>query len=309
MGPGAARPFLIDTDTASDDAVALLMALRHPGVRVEAITVVAGNVSVEQGVQNALYTVELCGLETPVHTGAAAPLGRRLETAQVVHGQDGMGDLGLPLSGREPAAGDAVDVILATAERHAGALTLVTLGPLTNLALALRRTPALARQVARCVAMAGTGNGRGNVTPAAEYNVWVDPEAAQLVLASGLPITLVGWDISCASAVIDPATASRLRAIGSERARFAIDIQRRLDVFARQVSGLAGFDLADPVAMAVALDPGIARSERRRVVVGTGDGPDRGATAPGPVESGPGVEMVTQVSRERFLAMLEDALR
>ena len=99
------RRFLIDTDTASDDAVALVMALRHPGVRVEAITVVAGNVAVDQGVQNALYTVELCGRRTPVYRGAAAPLRRPLEIAEHVHGRDGMGDVGLPLAGRRPAAG------------------------------------------------------------------------------------------------------------------------------------------------------------------------------------------------------------
>jgi len=303
------RPFLIDTDTASDDAVALLMALRHPGVRVEAITVVAGNVPLDQGVQNALYTVELCGATTPVHAGAERPLRRPLETAQSVHGEDGMGDLGLPLAGRRPAPEAAVDVILATAARHAGSLTLVTLGPLTNVALALEREPALARQLARCVVMGGTGDGRGNVTPVAEYNIWVDPEAARRVLESGLRITLVGWDVSCASAVIDPATAARLRGLGSERARFAIDIQRQVDVFARETSGLAGFDLPDPIAMAVALEPGIARTERRRVGVATGDGPDRGAILPGPLDAESTVERVTRVPRERFLALLEAALR
>jgi purine nucleosidase len=303
------RPFLIDTDTASDDAVALVMALRHPGVRVEAITVVAGNVPCDQGVQNALYTVELCGATTPVHPGASQPLARPLETAQLVHGRDGMGDLGLPLSGRRPAPGDAVDVILATAERHAGALTLVTLGPLTNVARALQRAPELAQQVARCVAMGGTGSGPGNVTPLAEYNVWVDPEAARIVFESALPVTLVGWDISCASAVIDAATAARLRAIDTRLARFAVDIQRSVDEFAKRVSGLAGFDLPDPVAMAVALEPGIARSVRRRVRVATGDGPDRGATTLEPAEAGTGVELVTEVSRESFLALLQDALR
>jgi len=301
------RPFLIDTDTASDDAVALVMALRHPGVHVEAITVVAGNVPLAQAVQNALYTVELCGVTTPVHAGSERPLQRPLQTAQFVHGEDGMGELGLPLSGRAPASEDAVGVIVETAARQAGALTLVTLGPLTNIALALARSPAVAEQVARCVVMGGTGSGPGNVTPRAEYNLWVDPEAARQVFASGLEVTLVGWDISCASAVIDPATASRLRGLGSERARFAIDIQRSVDDHARRVSGLAGFDLPDPIAMAVALEPAIARTTRRTLTVATGDGPDRGADAPGP--PGPELEVVTAVPRERFLALLEDALR
>ena len=303
------RPFLIDTDTASDDAVALLMALRHPGVRVEAITVVAGNVPLEQAVQNALYTLELCGAATPVHAGAAAPLRRPLETAQFVHGQDGMGDLGLPLSGRRPGSEDAVGAIVETAARHAGALTLVTLGPLTNVALALRRAPVLAKQVQRCVVMGGTGSGPGNVTPRAEFNVWVDPEAARLVLDSELPLTVVGWDISCASAVIDAATAARLRDIGSERARFAMDIQRCVDDFARLKMGLAGFDLPDPIAMAVALEPRIAETARRRVRVGIGDGPDRGATTLEEAAEPGRCEVVTRVPRDRFLKMLGDALR
>ena len=109
-----ARHFLIDTDTASDDAVALVMAMQHPDVHVEAITVVAGNVPVDQGVQNALYTVELCGQAVPVHRGMPAPLTRPLETAQFVHGQDGMGDIGLPLTGRAAASADAIAVLRET---------------------------------------------------------------------------------------------------------------------------------------------------------------------------------------------------
>src|SRR5689334_20732856 len=150
------RPFLVDTDTASDDAVALVMALRHPDVRVEAITVVAGNVQVDQGVQNALYTAELCGARTPAHAGCRAPLVGPLQTAQHVHGRDGMGDIGLPLDGRAPADGHAVDVIVETAARLAGELTLVALGPLTNLAAALTREPAVASQLASLVVMGGT---------------------------------------------------------------------------------------------------------------------------------------------------------
>src|SRR6266487_1955623 len=127
------RHFLIDTDTASDDAVALVMALRDPNVQIEAITVVAGNVSLDQGVQNALYTIELCQKQVPVYRGMSSPLLRPLETAQFVHGQDGMGDIGLPLSGRRATDGHAVDAIRETIHRYAHNITLVTLGPLTNI--------------------------------------------------------------------------------------------------------------------------------------------------------------------------------
>ena len=149
------RHMLIDTDTASDDAVALVMALKSPEVQVEAITLVAGNVPVDQAVQNALYTVELCGSSVPVYKGMAAPMLRPLETAQNVHGHDGMGDIGLSLSGRTPAEGHAVDIIEQTIRRHANDITLVTLGPLTNVALALLRYPSLAGMVKECVIMGG----------------------------------------------------------------------------------------------------------------------------------------------------------
>ena len=173
-----ARRFLIDTDTASDDAVALVLALQHPGVQIEAITVVAGNVPVDQGVQNALYTVELCGQSVPVYRGLPGPLTRPLETAQSVHGEDGMGDIGLLLGGRAPAAAHAVQVLIDTIHQFAGDITLVTLGPLTNIAVALRQDPSIAQALSGCIIMGGTGRGHGNVTPVAEYNFWADPEAA-----------------------------------------------------------------------------------------------------------------------------------
>ena len=141
------RRFLIDTDTASDDAVAIVMALRHPDVHVEALTLVAGNVGLDQAVQNALYTVELCGASTPVYRGLAKPIMRTLETAQNIHGEDGMGDCGLPLHGRTPAAGRAVDVLVDTILDSPGEITLVCLGPLSNIAAALLRAPEIATAV------------------------------------------------------------------------------------------------------------------------------------------------------------------
>ena len=168
------RKFLIDTDTASDDAVAMCMALRHPDVDVLGFTVVAGNVPLDQAVQNALYTVELCGADTPVYPGADAPMMRDLQTAQMVHGEDGFGDIGLELHGRTPASGWAPQIIIDTIRSHPGEVTLVALGPLTNVAIALLMAPDIASQVARVVIMGGTGeHGPGNVSPTAEFNFWV----------------------------------------------------------------------------------------------------------------------------------------
>lgn len=306
------RRFLIDTDTASDDAVALVMALRHPDVQVEAITVVAGNMPVDQGVQNALYTAELCGKRVPVHRGMAAPLLRPLETAHHVHGQDGMGDIGLPLSGREPAPGHAVDVLIDIINRYLGEVTLVTLGPLTNVAMAVLKDPSIPGKIERCVMMGGVGYGYGNVTPVAEYNIWVDPEAAGIVFESGASLTMVGWDVSREYAVFDPEEAAQLRAIGTPLAHFCVDIQGALNRFALGTTRLAGFDLPDPIAMAVALDPATATHvEQRFVAVETGGAWCRGQTVVdhlGVTRLAPNVDVVLEASRERFLSILRGAV-
>lgn len=306
------RQLIIDTDTASDDAVALVMALLHPDVRVEAITVVAGNVPLEQGVQNALYAVELCGASVPVYAGRAAPLLRPLETAQHVHGQDGMGDIGLPLAGRTPAAGHAVDVLVERITQAPGAITLVTLGPLTNVALALLREPSLAHQVARCVVMGGTSDAYGNITPVAEYNIWTDPEAAQIVFDSGMPLTMVGWDISRTYAVFTPEDTELLRALDTPLAQFCVDIQATLQRWTAEETQLPGFDLPDPIAMAVALDPTVAtRTAHVPVIVETGDGLCRGQTVldhRNVLRRPHTAEVVLTADRARFVELLTQAV-
>ncbi len=302
------RNFIIDSDTASDDAVALVMALRQPDIDVKAITVVAGNVPLDLGVQNALYTVALCDANTPVYAGCAKPLLRELETAQFVHGRDGMGDIGLPLAGRAPAAGHAVDVLREVINANAGDITLVTLGPLTNVALALLREPALAGKVSHCYIMGGVGAGHGNVTPTAEYNIWVDPEAAKIVYESGMKMTMVGWDISWRYATFDAAQADEIRRIGTPLAAFAIDIQATLNEYAKTASALAGFDLPDPIAMAAAIDPTIAEYRDFRVDVTTGDGLARGITvvdALGVSKRAPQMRVATSADRAAFVEMLK----
>lgn len=297
---------LIDTDTASDDAVALVIALRAASVAVEAITVVAGNVPLEQAVQNALYTRELCGSTVPVFAGRAAPLARPLETAQFVHGEDGMGDVGLPLCGRQPDDGDAVEVLIETITAAPGEMTLVTLGPLSNLAAVLIAEPGIAALVKDCIVMGGCGAGNGNVTDRAEYNFWADPEAAQIVARSGLPLTVVGWDMSVRHATFGPEDAAELRSLGP-LGEFCVDIQATLDVYARRESKLAGFDLPDPIAMAVAIDPAIARFEKRDFDVVEGDSADRGRDV-WSAGSQRSTRLTTWVDRAAFLSMLHRAV-
>jgi purine nucleosidase len=289
---------LIDTDTASDDAVALLLALRTPGVEVEGITVVAGNVEVDQGVQNALYTVELAGRDVPVYAGRTGTT----HFGHAVHGRDGMGDIGLPLAGREPARGDAVDALERAIRDTPNELTLVTLGPLTNVAAVFERGVApLLREV---VIMGGTSDEVGNVTPDAEYNVYADPTAARTVFESEARMTMVGWDVSRKHAVFEPPDWEELRALGPLGA-FSVDIQRALIEFCKTTLGKASFDLPDPIAMAVALDRSVAtRTIRARVEV------DRETAQTHMRATGdPQCDVVVAASGERFRALLRDALR
>ena len=250
------RTFLIDTDTASDDAVALIMALRAPEVRVAAITVVAGNVDVQQATRNALYTVELCGASVPVYSGAARPLVRRYQNATWFHGRDGLGDHNYPAAKRTPRENHAVDAIIETIEANP-ALVLVTLGPLTNVALAICKSPAIVRKVSRCVVMGGNPCCEGNVTPAAEYNLWVDPEAASIVLRSGLPIELIGWHLCRGEAVLSAADIAHLESLNQKLGHFAVECNSHARKAYKTQTCEDGICLPDPVAMCLALDPGI----------------------------------------------------
>ena len=251
-----AEAFLIDTDTASDDAVALILALRSKKARVAAITTVAGNVPVEQATRNALYTVELCGADVPVYTGSEKPLARSLSTATWFHGVDGLGDHGYPAARRKAEKQRAVEAIIATVRSNPG-LTMVTLGPLTNIALALAEAPDLVSNVARCVIMGGAPCCEGNVTPAAEYNMWVDPEAARMVMRSGLKIEMVGWHLCRGAAAIAPAEIDFIESIGTPLAHFAVECNSTARAAYRKQTGEDGISLPDPVAMSIALDPSI----------------------------------------------------
>jgi len=278
------------------------MALQHPGVDVRAITVVAGNVGVDQAVQNALYTRDLVGSHVPVYAGAARPRKGEQHLAHQVHGVDGMGDIGLELRGRTPADGDAVDILIE--EIGKGDRTLVTLGPLTNVAAAFEREPKLAKQLHSLVCMGGTSDAVGNVTPVAEFNIWADVESAALVFDSGAPITMVGWDISRKYAVFTPDEAEELRALGP-LGEFAVDIQRTLVEFALHETGLAGFDLPDPIAMAVALDRRVAT----QTISARIDVDQESAQTVLHIASSLECDVVVAASRERFVALLRDALR
>lgn len=300
---------IVDTDTASDDAVALLLAARDRRAELDAVTTVAGNVPLRQATRNALLTLEVAGMDgVPVFEGCDRPMVRPPSTAQPVHGDDGMGDLGLPGPARHPHAGHAVDVLLDRAHARPGEYTLVTLGPLTNLAAALLRDRDLLGRYQQVYCMAGAPDAVGNISATAEFNVWADPEAAHVVLAAADPgrVTWIGWDVSRRDAVMTPADQERLIALDSPLAGFTHRINRKVTEWAARVTGLSGYDLPDPVAMAVALRPGlVAERETAHVRIALGDEArgqtmvDRRLTGPPP-----NVTLVRRVHEKSFKDLL-----
>lgn len=307
----AQRIFVIDTDTASDDAVALMMALRAPDVTVTAITTVAGNVNVEQATRNALTVVERCGVDVPVYQGLAKPLFRAARDATFFHGQDGMGDMNLPAPQRQPEQEHAVDTLIRVIAAHAGTVTLVTLGPLSNVAAALLKAPELAQQVQQCYVMGGAANTIGNITPAAEYNIYCDPEAAQIVFQSGMPILMIGHEHSLGEAVLSRAELEEIRALGDLGA-LAVDcntaaLQASTD-WLREI----GLTQPDPVAMAVALEPTICTvREHVFVAVETQSELTRGMTVAdrwGVLNQPPNIEVCYAIDAPRWKRLLVERL-
>jgi len=301
---------VIDTDTASDDAVAIMMAARIPAVRVRAVTTVAGNVPIALATRNALVTLELCAIAAPVHVGAARPLLRALETAQNVHGEDGMSGVAFKDPTMAVESTTAPEALVRIARNEPGRHTLVTLGPLTNVAAALLVEPGLLTAFKNVVIMGGAFDMVGNVNRCGEFNMWADPEAAAMVVDAPGPKLFVGWDMSRRHAVVTDAEAAGLRR-QRPMGEFVVDINRCVADFARAETGLDGFDLPDPLAMAVAIDRSVATEVRSvNIAIGT-DNASRGATLidrrPQAVADAPNVEIVTIADESRFKSMLTEA--
>ncbi|MBV9096161.1 MAG: nucleoside hydrolase [Streptosporangiaceae bacterium] len=206
-------PIILDCDPGIDDALAIAFASGHPGIDLLGITTVAGNVGVDKTTANALAVSEFIGAAgTPVTAGCAVPLVRPALDAREVHGESGLGGAVLPPSRGAPAPGHAVDYIIGTVAAAPGEITLVATGPLTNIALAVRREPRLAGWVRNFVIMGGSA-GRGNTTAAAEFNMWADPEAAAVVFGAGWTVTMLGLDVTLRTSA-SPAVLQRMRELG-----------------------------------------------------------------------------------------------
>lgn len=270
-------PLLIDTDPGVDDALALLMAFDDPRHRVVGLTIAAGNVGLDHTVANALKLCEVAGVDVPVFAGCDAPLLHPARDAAYVHGRDGFGDTGYAPAAGRPADEHAALAILRLSHEHAGRLLLVALGPLTNVALALKLDPTLPSRIARFVVMGGAVTAHGNITPAAEFNVAFDPEAAHIVFEAFPHIDLADWEATMAHGFPHAGFEQWLQ-VQSPRARFYDAISRQTRDWAADRRG-DRWHSADALAMAFALEPdGALEVERRPVAVELDGRHTRGAT-------------------------------
>jgi pyrimidine-specific ribonucleoside hydrolase len=266
------KNLILDVDTGVDDAFALLFAARHPEINLLGVTCVDGNTNLNQVLINTLKVLDAAGAgDVPVAKGATRPLIDEPRYAEYVHGSDGLGDLDTPVSRRALDPRPAVQLIHDLIEGSAEPVTLVPLGPLTNIALFLRSFPETASKLERIVLMGGSASA-GNATPAAEFNIWHDPEAAAIVFSSGIPITMYGLDVFMEPRV-SAAQAAALIENGSDCSKFAGRlIEHFIKIIGQDVT------LGDYGAVATAIRPELSTFETFKIVVDTSFGPSRGQT-------------------------------
>jgi inosine-uridine nucleoside N-ribohydrolase len=247
---------VIDTDPGVDDALALLLAMHSPELKIEAITPVAGNVPLELTLPNALRMVEIADrTDIPVAAGAKVPLTRRLVTAAYAHGENGLGGAIFPEPKIKPVAEPAAELIRQIVHKFPGEITLIPVGPLTNIATALNLDPQLAGLIRGIVMMGGSLSG-GNITPAAEFNIYVDPEAARIVFQSGIPITMVGLDVTRKTSLTEDHVL-QLEAGQNPVSQAAAKIARNAINHNREQGFLVGPNMHDSLAVATFLDPSL----------------------------------------------------
>ena len=302
-------PVILDVDPGHDDAVAIMLACAAPGLELLAVTTVAGNVPLDKTTRNALRVLSLIGhTDVPVAAGASSPLHRPLHTAENIHGESGLEGPEIPDPSFEPDVRGATALIADTLREAPEPVTLIPTGPLTNIAAFLREHPELKERVAR-ISLMGGSIGLGNTTPAAEFNVYVDPEAAREVFGSGLPITMSGLDVTH-QARAGPAERKRLRSLG----RTGCVVAGLLEFFAGTYERIYGFDappLHDPVAVAAVLEPGLLKTLPMRVDVECQGELTRGETVCdfyGVTGRPPNAEVGVELDREAFFELLYKSL-
>ncbi len=303
-------PVIVDCDPGHDDVFGLWLAAGHPSLELVAVTTVAGNASLEHTTRNARIALTVAGVtDIPVAAGAAGPLVRELETAEWIHGENGLGGPVLP----EPAVPldprTATELMADTLLAAAEPVAIVATGPITNVAVLLRDRPDVAHRIREIVWMGGSTE-RGNVTPYAEFNAWADPEALALVVGSGIRFTMVGLNVTH-RALVTAAVRERLAGIGSGTAAFGDEL---LEFFCRtndEVFGMPDGPLHDPVAVAVLADPGCVRLVHTRLDVELAGTETVGATSVDfdrMLRREPNAWVATGLDVDRFWGLVETAV-
>lgn len=309
------KRLLLDGDPGIDDAMAILFALKSDDVKLEGITTVGGNIDLDHTTRNALRILEVIRHpKVPVARGIAKPLLRDLRSTGKVHGKDGLGNVNLPPPRINEKPIHAVDLIINTIMQNPRQIILVTVGPLTNVAVAVVKEPKLKDYVKKVVIMGGAFNVAGNITSKAEFNIYTDPEAAKIVFHSGLPITLVGLDVTMKTLL----TQEHLKEINDANTpvtRFVGRIVKHYMKFYKEVVGVEGCGLHDPLAVAVAIDKSLVETRRLYVTVETKDEITSGETIVDlrtlreDARKTPNMDVCVEVDSERFLRMFINTLK
>ncbi|MBI3978211.1 MAG: nucleoside hydrolase [Chloroflexi bacterium] len=307
--PSAApQRVIVDTDPGIDDAIAILLAAASPEIRVQGLTAVAGNRPLDQTFRNTRALAELAGLAVPIAAGCADPLLRRLRTA-VSHGETGIGGAALPPPAREPAPIHAVDFLIERILASPSAIDVVTLGPLTNLALAIRHESRLAAAIRSLTIMGGALQVPGNTTPVAEFNISVDPHAAQIVLHAGIPTTIIALDVT-RRVRLTQSHVERLVAEAGAVGRFVADMIRPRAEIEQSRGEQWGMPLHDPLALAVSFAPHFVKTRPARVDVEIASELTMGQTVANfrPNPGDPIIQCAVDVDANAFLAFVVDRL-
>lgn len=307
------KRLIIDTDPGVDDAHAILLALAHPDVQVEAITSVNGNVDIGLTTANALKILDVAEKNIPVYRGCDRPLINSPEHATYVHGVDGLGDCGIPISKKQAQPEHAVHALVRLANENPGELTLVAIGPLTNLAVALSIDPSLPAKFKQLVIMGGAIYSKGNAgSLTAEFNIHTDPEAAHIVFSSWPMLTLLSWETTLAH-VFTREVLERFFNLGTPRAKFFHDTNQKILGFIKERLGQDMLFAPDGLALAAAIEPSIVtRSEKKYVSIELHGSQTRGQTVVdwfGITRKLPNTEIIHEVDQECFIQLMENGLR
>ena len=303
---------IIDTDAGVDDAQAILAAFGHEGTRVEALTSVSGNVDVEKTTANVLKVLDVVGEDVPVYKGSALPLVAEPQHASYVHGEDGLGDCGIPASKRKVEEKPAVQAILDLVNAERGSLSIVALGPLTNIAIATMLDPDLPKKVKELTIMGGAVTGKGNTHVTAEFNIYFDPEAARIVFDRWPMVRVVDWEVTVATG-LDADDIAMLEEIDTPKAIFNQKIHVKTRQFLKEIFHDEKMFAADALAMAAALEPALIKhKEVKHLTVELSGSATRGQTVVDWMGMGGGkqnADIIMEIDQPGFVQFIAKGLK